>query len=102
MSNALVGIGVIGYGYRRLNLVRNFAAGESSRVIGVADLGAAKLAKCTRFHPEVVTIRDVRDLRQNLVEATITDRSRRSRWGSPAPSHSRSGGLAWSSPTINS
>jgi len=70
MSNAWVGIGVIGYGYWGPNLVRNFATSESARVIGVADLSAANLAKCARVHPEVVTTRDVRDLLQNpLIEA---------------------------------
>src|SRR3954469_19502700 len=70
MSNAPVGIGIIGYGYWGPNLVRNFAASESARVIGVADLSAANLARCARLHPEVVTTGDVRDLLQNpLVEA---------------------------------
>jgi len=70
MSNAPVGIGIIGYGYWGPNLVRNFAASESARVIGVADLSAANLARCVRLHPEVVTTGDVRDLLQNpLVEA---------------------------------
>src|SRR4051794_8285790 len=72
MSNALVGIGIIGYGYWGPNLVRNFAASESARVIGVADLSTANLARCARLHPEVVTTGDVRDLLQNpLVEAIV-------------------------------
>jgi predicted dehydrogenase len=65
MSNAPLGIGVIGYGYWGPNLVRNFATGESSRVISVADLSAANLAKCRRLHPEVVATHDVRDLLQD-------------------------------------
>jgi predicted dehydrogenase len=65
MSNAAIGIGVIGYGYWGPNLVRNFATGESSRVIGVADLSAANLAKCRRLHPDVVATHDVRDLLQD-------------------------------------
>jgi hypothetical protein len=92
MTNASVGISVIGYSNWWLNLVRNFATNESACVIGVADLSAANLAKCARFHPEAVTTRDVRDLLQNLLVEAITGRARRSRWGSPAPSHSRAGG----------
>jgi predicted dehydrogenase len=65
MSNAPIGIGVIGYGYWGPNLVRNFATGESSCVISVADLSAANLAKCRRLHPEVVVTHDVRDLLQD-------------------------------------
>ena len=52
-------------GYWGPNLVRNFATGESSRVIGVADLSAANLAKCGRLHPDVVATHDARDLLQD-------------------------------------
>jgi hypothetical protein len=45
MSNASVGISVIGYSNWWPNLVRNFATNESACVIGVADLTAANLAK---------------------------------------------------------
>ena len=72
MSNAPIGIGVIGYGYWGPNLVRNFATGESSRVIGVADLSAANLAKCRRLHPDVVATHDLRDLLQDpRVDAVV-------------------------------
>jgi predicted dehydrogenase len=65
MSNELVGIGVIGYGYWGPNLVRNFSNSESTRVYGVSDLDPAKLAAGKRLHPEITTTSDFRDLLQN-------------------------------------
>ena len=65
MSNGLVGIGVIGYGYWGPNLVRNFSTSESTRVFGVSDLDPAKLATCRRLYPEIATTSDFRDLLQN-------------------------------------
>ncbi|WP_178133919.1 hypothetical protein [Vineibacter terrae] len=44
MSNAPVGIGVIGRGCWGPNRVRNFATHKSACVIGVANLGTANLA----------------------------------------------------------
>jgi predicted dehydrogenase len=65
MSNGLVGVGVIGYGYWGPNLVRNFANNESSRVVAVSDLDPAKLAVSKRLHPEIVTTSNFQDLLQN-------------------------------------
>jgi predicted dehydrogenase len=65
MSNELVGVGVVGYGYWGPNLVRNFANSESSRVIGVSDLDPAKLAASKRLHSDIVTTTDFRDLLQD-------------------------------------
>src|ERR1700730_5586330 len=65
MQNGLVGIGVVGYGYWGPNLVRNFANSESARVIGVSDLDPAKLAASKRFHSEIMTTSDFRDLLQD-------------------------------------
>jgi predicted dehydrogenase len=64
MSNGLVGVGVVGYGYWGPNLVRNFANSESSRVVGVSDLDPAKLAASKRLHSDIVTTTDFRDLLQ--------------------------------------
>ncbi len=55
-------VGVIGYGYWGPNLVRNFATNESSRVVGVSDLDAGKLAVCKRRHPEIATTSNFDDL----------------------------------------
>jgi predicted dehydrogenase len=65
MSNGMVGVGVVGYGYWGPNLVRNFASSESWRVIGVSDLDPAKLAPIRRFHSDIVTTTDYRDLLQD-------------------------------------
>src|ERR1700730_2812218 len=65
MSNGVVGVGVVGYGYWGPNLVRNFANNESSRVIGVSDLDPAKLAASKRLHSDIVTTTDFRDLLQD-------------------------------------
>jgi predicted dehydrogenase len=65
MKNGCIGIGVVGYGYWGPNLVRNFASGCSSRVVGVSDLDPAKLAVSKRLHPEVVTTSDFQDLLRN-------------------------------------
>jgi predicted dehydrogenase len=61
----LVGVGVVGYGYWGPNLVRNFANGKSSRVLGVSDLDPAKLAASKRLHSDIVTTTDFRDLLQD-------------------------------------
>src|SRR3954451_2174422 len=61
MSNALVGVGVVGFGYWGPNLVRNFANSESTRVLGVSDLDPAKLALSKRLYPTIATP-DFRDL----------------------------------------
>jgi predicted dehydrogenase len=66
----LVGVGVVGYGYWGPNLVRNFANGKSSRVLGVSDLDPAKLAASKRLHSDIVTTSDFRDLlRDSRIDA---------------------------------
>src|ERR1700704_1023705 len=65
MMNGSIGLGVVGYGYWGPNLVRNFSNSESARVIGVSDLDPAKLAVSKRFHPEIMTTSDFRDLLQD-------------------------------------
>jgi predicted dehydrogenase len=65
MSNELVGVGVVGYGYWGPNLVRNFSTSESTRVFGVSDLDPAKLAVSKRLYPEIATTSDFRDLLQD-------------------------------------
>ncbi|KRR18670.1 Gfo/Idh/MocA family protein [Bradyrhizobium retamae] len=61
----MIGIGIVGYGYWGPNLVRNFASNDSSRVIGVSDLDAAKLSACTRRHPEISTTSNFAELLRN-------------------------------------
>ena len=61
----MIGIGIVGYGYWGPNLVRNFASNESSRVIAVSDLDAAKLSTCVRRHPEISTTSDFSELLRN-------------------------------------
>jgi predicted dehydrogenase len=61
----MIGIGIVGYGYWGPNLVRNFASNESTRVIAVSDLDAAKLSACARRHPEIPTTSDFGDLLGN-------------------------------------
>ena len=65
MVHQMIGIGIVGYGYWGPNLVRNFASNQSSRVITVSDLDAAKLTACTRRHPEVSTTPDFKELLRN-------------------------------------
>jgi predicted dehydrogenase len=70
MSNRSVGIGVVGFGYWGPNLVRNFASGESSRVLSVSDLDPAKLALSRRLYPTIATTADFRDLlKDSAIEA---------------------------------
>jgi predicted dehydrogenase len=61
----MIGIGIVGYGYWGPNLVRNFASIDSSRVVSVSDLDAAKLASCVRRHPEIATTSDFSELLRN-------------------------------------
>lgn len=65
MTDGLIGVGVIGYGYWGPNLVRNFANGVTSRVVAVSDLDPAKLASSRRLHPDVETTTDFCDLLSN-------------------------------------
>ncbi len=65
MSNRLIGVGVVGYGYWGPNLVRNFANNESSRVVAVSDLDPARLALSKRRHPDIMTTSDFEDLLQD-------------------------------------
>lgn len=65
MSNELIGVGVIGYGYWGPNLVRNFANNDLTRVVAVSDLDPANLTLCKRRHPGLLTTTDFQDLLQN-------------------------------------
>lgn len=61
----MVGVGVIGYGYWGPNLVRNFIEAQGTRVVGVADMKADRLALVERRYPGVETTDDYRDLLNN-------------------------------------
>ncbi|UZE48042.1 Gfo/Idh/MocA family oxidoreductase [Rhodopseudomonas sp. P2A-2r] len=65
MQGGRLGVGVIGYGYWGPNLVRNFAASECARVVGLSDRDPLRLAIGKRLHPEIETTTDVRDLFRN-------------------------------------
>jgi|ERR1035437_6890618 predicted dehydrogenase len=65
MTEPLIKIGVIGYGYWGPNLVRNFANSEGCRVEAVSDFDAKKLAACTRLYPGITTTTQFRELIKN-------------------------------------
>ncbi|MGR4925908.1 Gfo/Idh/MocA family oxidoreductase [Bradyrhizobium sp. 187] len=65
MSDRSVGVGVIGYGYWGPNLVRNFAAHPSVRLVGVSDLDPKKLAASNRLYPGIATTSSYHDLLEN-------------------------------------
>jgi len=60
--SAMIGIGIIGYGYWGPNLVRNFAETPGARVAAVADLDASKLELVRRRYPAVRTATNFHDL----------------------------------------
>jgi predicted dehydrogenase len=65
MSNSVIGIGVIGYGYWGPNLVRNFSNSDDSRVVAVSDLDPAKLSLSKRRHPGVEITSDFKEVLSN-------------------------------------
>lgn len=62
MSNGMVNIGIIGYGYWGPNLVRNFSDTPGMRVAAVADLDPRKLDQVKRRYPAVHTTTQFREL----------------------------------------
>jgi predicted dehydrogenase len=55
MSNELIKVAVIGYGYWGPNLVRNFANSDGCQVAMVSDFDSSKLASCARLYPSTTT-----------------------------------------------
>jgi predicted dehydrogenase len=55
-------IGVIGYGYWGPNIVRNFNANESSKVIAVCDKNPSTLKKVTKFYPDIKCVTEADDV----------------------------------------
>lgn len=62
---ALLGIGVIGYGYWGPNLVRNFMSDADWRVVSVCDRSENRLAEVKRLYPAVTTTTKPEDLYRN-------------------------------------
>src|SRR5689334_17994262 len=65
---AMIGIGVLGYGYWGPNLVRNFAELPDSRVVKVSDLRPDRLALVRQRYPTIETTTDYADL---LADPTV-------------------------------
>jgi len=61
----MVRIGVIGYGYWGPNLVRNFAEGPDTQVIGVSDLRQDRLELAQRRYPGIKVTSNHRDLMED-------------------------------------
>src|ERR1700758_3703739 len=55
----VLGVGVVGYGYWGPNVVRNFHAQESSRVLMVCDRRPDALMKVARAYPEIEIVNDL-------------------------------------------
>jgi predicted dehydrogenase len=71
-TRAVIGIGVIGYGYWGPNLVRNFAETDGARMRRVCDLSPERLAAVARRYPTVETSRDVGELlRDPEIDAVV-------------------------------
>lgn len=62
MSNSVVGIGVVGYGYWGPNLVRNFSNVASAKVISLCDLDLERRALCSRLYPHIAATADFNEL----------------------------------------
>jgi predicted dehydrogenase len=58
----MIKIGVVGYGYWGPNLVRNFAEGSETKVLGISDLKKDRLELAGRRHPGINLTADHRDL----------------------------------------
>jgi carbonic anhydrase/acetyltransferase-like protein (isoleucine patch superfamily) len=61
-GDAVISIGVIGYGYWGPNLVRNFAEAPGARVGFVTDMRHERLAQLTARYPTAKVSTDYRDL----------------------------------------
>src|SRR5258708_3598324 len=59
---AMVRVGLIGYGYWGPNLVRNFAEASGSEIVAVSDLQPDRLAKVKSRYPAIKTTSDYHDL----------------------------------------
>ena len=64
-DSAVLGVGVVGYGYWGPNLVRNFMADAGTRVVAVSDRNGERLAEVRRLYPGVGTTTEPRDLFRN-------------------------------------
>lgn len=62
MSEAPLSIGVVGLGYWGPNLARNFSLVEGSRLGGLCDLDARRLARVRSLHPEVPVFEDLDEM----------------------------------------
>jgi predicted dehydrogenase len=62
MADAVIGIGVVGYGYWGPNLVRNFASTVGAQVIAICDMDSSKLDRGKRLYPSIVITKEFRDL----------------------------------------
>ena len=61
-TSAMIGIGVIGYGFWGPHLVRNFSEASGSRVVAVSDLSRARLDRVSGRYPNVLTTTDAPEL----------------------------------------
>src|SRR5262249_48928724 len=61
-GRAVIGIGVVGYGYWGPNLVRNFNEVGDARVRKVCDLRSDRMALVRQRYPTVETTTDYRDI----------------------------------------
>lgn len=61
----MVGVGIIGYGYWGPNLLRNFNESHGSKVIGVCDLRADRLAVVMRSYPFIKVTKNFREIINN-------------------------------------
>lgn len=58
----MIKIGVIGYGYWGPNIVRNFNAIDSAKVVSLCDLSEAALGKVRKLYPSMIMSTDANDL----------------------------------------
>jgi predicted dehydrogenase len=61
----MIGVGVVGYGYWGPNLVRNFAEGTETRIVGVSDLRPHRLALARHRYPAIQATEDYQALLAN-------------------------------------
>jgi predicted dehydrogenase len=62
MEDAMIRVGVIGYGYWGPNIVRNFNAVDGARVVAVCDRNTDALKKVKATYPHVEVITDCREI----------------------------------------
>ena len=61
-SEAMVKLGVIGYGYWGPNIVRNFSGHQDCKVVAVCDKNSAALARVLIQHPNIRLMTDADDI----------------------------------------